>query len=309
MPLPTLTDFVALLPLLGLGLLVYTGALVFGTAWSLTHPPRHTAGRAIARGRPTTPAEMEPPRAFASSTVRVRGHDCPAWTIEGRRPTGPVAILTPGWGDSRLGGLERIEPLEPLCRRILLWDSPGMGEAPGTCSLGAREAGEIIEVAEQTARGEPVLLVGWSMGAGAAIEAAAITRDVQVIGVVAEAPYREPQTPAKAVLRARSLPVLVNLRAALAVVGLLSGAGPFWRRFNRARLAERVRVPLLVLHGGQDPISPLADGRAIAGAAPLGELAVIDEGAHNDLWSPPHRGASIAAVSAFVDRLADSGGG
>lgn len=309
MPIPSIADLIALLPLLGLGLALYVSALVIGTAWSLTHPPRHTAGRAIARGRPTHPGEMDTPRAFEEVTFRLGGHDCPGWTIPGQNPGGPVAILTPGWGDSRLGALDRIEALEASCRRLVLWDSPGMGEASGWCGLGAREAQHIIEIAREVAPGEPLLLVGWSMGAGSSIQAAAQAEALDVVGVIAEAPYRLPETPAKRVLRARSLPIAINLGPALALIGFLNGAGPLWRGFDRTGHAARLRCSLLVLHGGEDGISPIEDGRTIADAAPTASMCAINDAGHNNLWEPPHRDASVEAVRSFAASLIGDGSG
>ncbi len=46
-----------------------------------------------------------------------------------------------------------------------------------------------------------------------------------------------------------------------------------------------------MIHGDADPVCPVADGRAIADAAPDGRLVVIPGGGHNNLWSDPAHSA------------------
>src|SRR5690606_2429099 len=163
---------------------------------------------------------------------------------------GPVVVMTHGWASSRLGALRRMPPLvEAGAGRLIAWDLPGHGEAPGASTLGLREPEALVALMEELRRqGErrPIVLYGWSMGAGISIAAAAgeargegaLGADVAM--VIAEAPYRLAVTPAAAVLRERGVPPLGRLRPALAVVGLRAGGGALggWRRFDRMELAR-----------------------------------------------------------------------
>ena len=110
-------------------------------------------------------------------------------------------------------------------------------------------------------------------------------------GGIAEAPYRLPLTPARNVMRLNHLPYRLNLPVAMGLVGLRLGVGAGWRRgqdgvgFDRAAHAARLGCPLLVIHGSEDEISPIEDGRAIASAAPAGEIVEVEGAGHNDLWA------------------------
>ena len=168
------TSVLGLVQLLALGLAVYLIALIWHTMRRLTHPPRRTYAHAIARGRPGDPGEALDGRGFESWTLKSRGLDLPVWDVPGDQPDGPVVIMLHGWGDGRVGALTRLPAIVPLASRILMPDLPGNGEAPGICSLGTRESedlGVLIERVQDDAH--RLIVFGWSMGAGIAIQAGA----------------------------------------------------------------------------------------------------------------------------------------
>ncbi len=306
----------AILLLEGLAIVFFAGVLF--VVVSLTRPPRRGYAYAVSRGLPGTPAELGPPlgvsRAFEEWTFRSQGMDLRAWDIPGDDANGPVAIFTHGWGSSRVRSLLRVPGLAAVCSRMVLWDLPGHGDSPGSCSLGTREVDDLLALIEVVAgRGarsggaRPVVLVGSSLGAGISIAAAARSGPGVLAGVIAQAPYRTPIVPAANVLRERGFPVGLVLPVAVALVGLRWGEGVSWasartaRRFDRLEHARRVRVPLLVVHGSADTTAPLEDGRAIATAAPSGRLEVIEGGGHNDLWTDERwRANMIRILSDFL---------
>ncbi|MBL9001459.1 MAG: alpha/beta fold hydrolase [Phycisphaerae bacterium] len=286
------------LPVIGLVLLLAAGlvlawlSMVAWTYHALTHPPRRTYASAVARGRPGTPLELsDKPLTFTEWTVRVDGNGLPVWDIAGENPARPTIILTHGWGDSRIGALSRMAALAPLASRLLAWDMRGHGDAPGRCALGLREAEDLAALIER-ARGD-VVLYGWSLGAGVSIAAAVNAGEggggrARIIGVIAEAPYRLGMTVARNVMRAWGYPYRATLPPAQWLVGLRElgrAAALNDEAFDRAALSRRLRVPLLVLHGEADPISPPADGRDIASAAPRATLVMVPGGGHHGLWT------------------------
>lgn len=285
-PLPPL---IGLLQLLGVGLVAAVALATVHTAWSLTHPPRRTYAWALARRLPGDPGELIPARTFEAFTFRGRRTDLPAWRVAGDRPDGPVVVMTHGWGSSRVGGLKRLAAVLPHCRAAVLWDLPGHGEAPGFARLGADEHTDLLALLDAIdAEGRtPVVLFGWSLGAGVCVRAAAEDAEAHDIrGVVCEAPYLTPRTPARAVIALRGLPHRVNLPLAMASLGTLLGVGPKWRDFDRARHAARLgELPVTVIHGDADPVCPIADGRALAEAAPNARFVPIPGGGHNNLWT------------------------
>lgn len=321
--------------LLSIGLALFWAASVIATAWMLAHPPRRTYAAAVARGRPGDPSELDPPRSFDSWTLRTRGLDLPVWEIAGDDPHGHLVILTHGWADSRIGGLLRVPAIAPFASHVILWDLPGHGDAPGVCRLGTAEAEDLRALLDATAAesshrtaaaregvpacraGTPgrVVLYGWSLGAGLSIVVA--RDDPRVAGVIAESPYRLPATPARNVLEARALPYRLSLLPALWLLGLLTGAGPRFPRsarvdrssgrrsaFDRAVHSAALRCPLLVIHGTDDEVCPVAEGRAIAAAAPSGRIVEIAGAGHNNLWTDQGHAARCGEeVARFLESI------
>jgi pimeloyl-ACP methyl ester carboxylesterase len=294
------TSVLGLVQLLALGLAVYLIALIWHTMRRLTHPPRRTYAHAIARGRPGDPGEALDGRGFESWTLKSRGLDLPVWDVPGDQPDGPVVIMLHGWGDGRVGALTRLPAIVPLASRILMPDLPGNGEAPGICSLGTRESedlGVLIERVQDDAH--RLIVFGWSMGAGIAIQAGA--EGAPIDAIIAEAPYRLAKTPARNVLRNAGLPHTANLRPALALLGVRFGLGPRWSGFDRAARAARLASPLLVIHGADDEVCPIADAREIVARAPNARLCEIEHGRHNDLWTvEANRERASEAIQAFI---------
>ncbi|MEO1716394.1 MAG: alpha/beta hydrolase [Planctomycetota bacterium] len=291
---------IGLVQLFGIGLVVAWAGVVVYTARSLGRVPRYTYASAVARGRPGDPSELDRPAAFRE--WRVSAWDCRAWTIEGDDPDGPVVVMTHGWSRSGIAALVRFEALRGSVSKMVVWDLPGHGESGGRCLLGAGEARALCEIVERV--GGPVVLYGWSMGAGIAIEAAVRLGPDVVRGVVAEAPYALPVTPARNVMREMGVPWRFTLRPALGLVGLTRPRGALWRGFDRRVMAAGLDVPLLVVHGDADEICPVEDGEAIASAARRGEFSRVDGGTHDGLWvDESARGRVAEVVNSFLRRI------
>lgn len=269
----------------------------------LTAPPRRTYGGEIARSRPGDPGEMSPeqggPRHYDSWRFESRGRVLHVWDIRGDDPAGPVVVMTHGWGDSKIGSLVRLAAFLPRASRVIAWDMPGHGESGGRSTLGVKEPSDLRELLQRIGSDKPVILMGWSLGAGVSIAAAA-QEGLGIAAVIAEAPYRIARTPAHGVMETLGFPATPNLPFALWLLGIEFGLGPTWKGFDRAALAARLCCPLLVLHGTSDEVCPVQDGRDIASAAPDGSMLEIEGGTHLSLWSSPE---TRARVMEGVDRF------
>jgi pimeloyl-ACP methyl ester carboxylesterase len=306
-----------------LGLCV-AGVITLAIVWrALTHPRRRTYAVAVARNQPGSPDELDVPRDYDEWTLAVRGVDLHAWSVRGDRPDGPVVVVTHGWGNSRIGGLARTPTLAREASWVVLWDQRGHGDTRGASTLGIHAQIDLLAIIEQVRATLPecdrhgLVLMGWSMGAGIALgTAAAMVRDPSfdcgpLRGVITESPYIDPKTPARAVISALGLPATWTLPIVLRGIALRYGMNPFTASgnnfgFDRLGEAEALgEVPLLVLHGDADTISPIEDGRAIAAATHHAELTEIAGAGHNDLWTDP---AAFTLcddrVRAFVRRAA-----
>lgn len=312
-----------LLALLGLGLLIAIALGAWMTGHHLRRPPRKTYGWALARNLPGDPSELHNSLAFEAIELDLRADDpllkpfgpSPVWDIEGRDPSGPVIIWTPGWGDSRVGALARIRHLAPVAKRVIAWDPPGQGDAPDRWPMAVREDRMLRELARWASETHqaPIVLAGSSMGAGLSLVAAVdLVSDpaTRIIGVIAEAPYCQPKAPARNYLRAVGHPHSWNIELVYGLMGLRLGAGADWSKahdghaFDRAEWAAKLPCPLLVLHGDRDIISSPEDGEEIAQRAKHGELVMIPGGGHNDLWLKPDFEQQCAdAVGRFIRSL------
>jgi pimeloyl-ACP methyl ester carboxylesterase len=307
-----------LLQLLALGLVLAIAGASLATAHRLRHPPRRTYAFAVARNLPGDPSELDAPRDFVATDLPgapIHGRPTPrfgAWLIPGDEPAGPVAICTPGWGDSRLGVLPRLDALTSRCSLVVAWDPPGQGESRGPSDLGVASPLHLRAIARSIREEHPeppIVLHGWSLGAGVSIAAAAgvLPRgpdDVPIAGVVAEAPYRLPWVPAYNVMRQAGLPWRTNGPIAYALLGLRLTGSPTWRGrppFDRAVHAADLPCPLLLIHGDADDITPIADSESIAAAAPRATLRPIPGANHNDVWTTPeHADAAADALGEFL---------
>lgn len=296
--------------LLSVGLAIAAALVLWLTIWRLRHPPRKTYAWAIARNRPGDPSELDAPRAFTDHELALDAHRpgerSPIWDIEGDAPAGPIVIFTPGWGDSRIGVLPRLRGFAPHASRIIVWDPPGHGDAPGRCALGTREPAMLAALAQHAfeTHGKPIVIAGSSLGGGVSIVTASSHGDaIPIVGVIAEAPYCLPWTPARNVMRLAGYPYRWNIGPAFGLLGIRLGG---WRTFDRAEWAKRLACPLLVIHGTEDEVCPLQDGRDIADAAPQSELVTIDGRSHNDLWvdDEPRTAEAVRRFMLALDPLA-----
>lgn len=278
------------------------GALIY----ALRHPPRKTYAVALGRGNPTEPEAVG--LEGEAMTLRLAdGSTSDAWRVRGRRAEGPTVIVVHGFGDSRYGALTWAPLLAEFAAQVVLFDQRGQGESTAkAASLGEREAADVLAVMAQVlehenataaahgrAEAKPrVVLFGYSMGASSAIAAAARAAEMKrtagsesetggrIAGVIADGPYRYWYEPVRTTLQQRRYPSEPMLTLARAALWLASAEA---RRFDRVEDARRLTCPLLVLHGSGDIYCPLNSARAIAAAAPQGELVVFEEGGHLDL--------------------------
>lgn len=301
-----------LILLLALGLFIFWLIGVAYTLWSLLHPPRRSYASAVRRGLPGDPGELDEPRHYEEWTFQSRGNTLTAWDIVGDNPNGPTCIFTHGWGNAKLDALIRLEPFAKHCSRIIAWDMPGHGDSKGRGDLGVSEVEDLVNLVEHIGSDEPVILFGWSMGAGVSIAAGAKLGD-KVRGVVAEAPYRIAYTPARNVVDRSALPWRTTLWPGFLMMGVLRKRSPRWAgqwvEFDRAEHAANLDCPLLVIHGTEDDISPYEDGKEIAEAAKQGTHHAIEGGSHNALWiEASWRESVVHTIDSFLTKVLEGRG-
>ena len=286
----------------GLLIVVLTGLLVH----QMRHPPRHTAGYAVARGLACDPSDIH--LAFEEWRLeRPDGETVPVWEIKtDRRPSDDECRLTGvfvhGWGHSRIDALARVEPFVPLLDRIVLYDLRGHGEAQHSSSrLGQRDDDDLVELIHRLGDGRFVL-VGHSMGAVIAIRAVGrMAAGHRIAGVIAYGPYCAFDVSLRGRLRVAGFPTRPITDLALLTLRCI-GVTPL---SLDERDVARMNCPLLVIHGRADGVSPIGHARRLASAAG-GQLEEIEGAGHLD----PHTvdaDQHAEIVRRFLERLRGDG--
>ncbi len=242
---------------------------------------------------------------------------------------GPLVLLVPGMGDLRSSYRFLVPALVAAGYRVATTDLRGHGDSDaGFASYGDEEtAGDIAALIEEL--GGPAIVVGNSMGAGAAVCVAADRADL-ISAVVLVGPFvRDPEVGAVARIALRVAmarpwvalawrayaPTLYAGRKPDDLHQYLSGVIASIRRpayakaFSRttrtshapaaARL-NRITVPTLVVMGAQDPDfpDPAAEAAWVADAV-AGTVAMVPDAGHYPQSQQPDAVAS--ALLGFLD--------
>jgi competence protein ComEC len=239
--------------LIGIGLL----AVEMG-AWALVRPGD------------TDPAEAEPPpwepiTATAPDGTQLAGAWRPSATSTA---TGRTALLLHGWAEDRSALLGRAEALADRGWNVALIDHRGCGGSQGRwTTFGTAEAADVRvwldRLAESVGPGFAPIVWGRSMGAAIALRSA--EADARIRAVVAEAPYDTLRASVALGLRRKKVPgVLARLilrRAGRLIGATIDDPSPI-------ELAPRISRPVLILHGADDHVTPIAQVERLAAAFP-----------------------------------------
>ncbi|MFK7958966.1 MAG: alpha/beta hydrolase [Phycisphaerales bacterium] len=308
-------ELLHLLILLAVGGGLLLVILTVGIVATAIRPRRETAAWAVARGRPVDPADLGWEHAAWNvgrpGDVSLRG-----WTIDapgGRPPGTPTVdrmVLAHGWYRSRRALLDRVEPMARHASRLVMADARGHGESGGSSTLGRREPGDLLAIVDATApedgSADRVLLVGWSLGATAAVQAAADAMATDpdrsdLVGVVAIAPVTNLRMTLDARIRQFDLPPWLLgplVRLTLRVLGA----------WPAPLVPDAIGVPVLVVHGADDEICPARDVQrwvdASAAAGADVQLHLILGAGHDE----PERGDPEGVAAALADFAARTRG-
>jgi len=212
-----------------------------------------------------------------------------AWTAEGQ-PGRPTAVIVHGVGDRLESFLDLGARLRGRGSGVVLLDLRGHGGSQGRhVTLGGREREDVraaLDHARAQDGGRGVLLLGFSMGAVAALRAAVGRDDVRAL--VVEAPYDTYRATIE-----RHARLLYGLPAWVPLIPL-SIAAAEWRagfdadEVDAVAAAARVRAPLLAIADGADERMPEAVVRRVFSAHPGPKRMWVAAGApHVGAWVHP----------------------
>jgi alpha-beta hydrolase superfamily lysophospholipase len=225
------------------------------------------------------------------------------WTEPDPVPLRGTLVVLPGRGESA-------RVYERFGRRLAAdaYRVHVIGAAPSDSPAQAYE--QLADLIETADIGTPRIVVGSDAGAAYAAYLAAQSR---LTGVGALVLAGRPATGAAAPARdwddeldARTFCTTHRGRISEAGVrpaALFTDLPPAW--FDPS-IPAAIDLPVLGLHGRDDPVSPVDDARAWYAAAPRAELVTIAGGRHDALNDATHRTAA-ATIVLFLERLRASG--
>jgi len=254
--------------------LFLSGCVMPSVAASMILEPRHEGVHAV----PDLPhSEI----AFPGAGVGIRGWFFPAAGCDsgrGCRERRGVVIFLHGRSQNREAGLEVARRLVPLGYDVLAYDSRAHGESGGRYStFGYYERLDVSHAIDFLAA-DRVVVIGVSMGAAVALQAAA--EDPRIVGVVAVSSFASMER----VVRER-LPGFVpygEVQEVFREVERRSGIRV--KSVDVVQAAQRIDAPVLVMHGMEDrfvlPDHSLRIYHALQGPK---ELVLVDGARHADV--------------------------
>ena len=190
-------------------------------------------------GQPDMPFEDF---AFTNGEDRLEG-----WVFRTRVERRGLVVFLHGIGHNRQPGIGVAERLVPRGYDVLAFDGRAHGRSSGeVCTYGIQERHDVSRALD--AIGAPrAILLGHSLGAAIALQAAAVDRRVE--GVVAASPFSDLAT----IVRERARWFLMPepyVEAAIIRAGELGRFAP--AEASPLALAPEITVPVLLLHGEDD---------------------------------------------------------
>jgi len=252
-------------------------------AAALLHPYR--------RPVPSPPSLPHEELAFeGEGGVTLRGWRFPA----SGSSRGVTVVWLHGIADTRASGTWIAERLVSKGFDVLAWDARAHGASGGAaCTYGVLEKRDLSRALD-AAGVRRAILVGHSLGAAVALQAAA--EDPRVEAVVAISSFSDLEAIARD--RAPWIASEAQLREALAIAGREGGFAV--AEASPVSAARRIRVPVLLVHGADDrETRSVHSERILAALAGPSSLLLLPATGHNDA---PGRG--WREIEAWLDAAA-----
>ncbi|HVH45713.1 MAG TPA: alpha/beta fold hydrolase [Labilithrix sp.] len=215
----------------------------------------------------------------------------PTWTWSPGVETSRTVLLVHGW-EGRGSQLAAFVPAL-LARgfRVVTFDAPGHGDSPLRRASLVEHARALSSVAR--AVGPVYGIVGHSVGGAATLLATRFGLEASRIALVAP-----PTAPAKfAATFARTLGLEDSVRTAM-IARLESRYAIPFDDLNVRTDAERLYVPLLVVHDHEDPVVGFEEGKLLANRAPRGEFVPVTGLGHRAILRAPY---VVETIANFID--------
>jgi hypothetical protein len=212
-------------------------------------------------------------RTFDGVGVRLAGWVCTAETVTNK----PTIVFLHGVADNRDSSVSVIDRFLPRGFNVIVYDSRRHGRSEGDrCTYGFFEKQDLKRVLDH-AGVERAILIGHSLGAAVALQAAAI--DARITAVVAASTFSDLRTIATErapVVFTSSLIDAAFARAEHDAEFIVDDVSPL-------RAAAAITVPALIIHGALDrDTRPAHSERVFAALRGPKQLLIVPNAGHND---------------------------
>lgn len=214
--------------------------------------------------------------ALQQVSLQGEGIELSGWTLPAEGPARGTVIYLHGVADNRGSSLGALRRVSSLGFDALAYDSRAHGASGGdVCTYGFYEKEDLRRVIDRVRQG-PIVVIGTSLGAAVALQAAA--EDPRIAAVAAAESFSDLRTVATE--RAPWFFTAGMVRQSLA---LAETQGRFLvDDVSPVRAAQRIAVPVLVIHGALDRETRPDHSRRIFDALRGPKRLLIVEGAgHN----------------------------
>jgi len=253
-------------------------ALVLATLLTLggCMPPSWGAGALLHPSR--RPPRQQPARAFQAVEFQGAGVHLKGWRFPAEGPVrhGTVIYLH-GAGSNRGSSVTIANHFVPQGFDVIAYDSRAHGESEGAaCTYGYYEKQDLLRVIDAIAN-RPIILIGTSLGAAVALQAAAQTRAVAAVISVATFSDRRTVAGERAPFFASKHNIEEAFRIAEAEARFrVDEASPM-------AAAPRIAAPVLIIHGAKDDDTPPAHSQRVYDALRSPKRLIFVPGAgHNN---------------------------
>jgi len=258
------------MPRLTVVLLAATSTLLSGCM-----PPSWGAGALLHPAHRPIPGPT--PAGAENITLAGEGIALRGWRFRPTTSALGTVIFLHGSADNRASSIGLAQHLLPRGYAVLAYDSRAHGESGGrACTYGffaKRDLSRVIDAIPE----RPIVLIGTSLGAGVALQAAA--EDDRIAGVIAIASFSDLRTVAteRAPFFATQGEIDEAFRLAEQEAGFrVDAASPMLA-------AARIKAPVLLIHGAEDHETPPDHSRRIYAALRSSKRLLIVPGrGHND---------------------------
>jgi len=223
------------------------------------------------------PVTRQPNRPFDAVEFQGSGVKLKGWWFHSAEKRGTVVVLH-GGGDNRGATVGAADHFVARGFDVVAYDSRAHGELEGdACTYGFYEKQDLRRVLDRASTA-PIVLIGISMGAGIALQAAA--EDRRVAAVVALSSFSDLRT--AAIERAPFFASKGNLAEAFK---LAEDAGKFRvDDVSPVAAAPRIQAPALIIHGDHDEETPHAHSQRIFAALHEPKrLILVPNAGHNNV--------------------------